>query len=800
MLGLSLPSGRCLLRYLLVLTVLVAGSIPVGTISAPLPAAFGAPVTLDISRLRPFFDTLAPDEKEEQLRDWALYGVRSVLGLTAPGEMPIRYPALKDNRPGEVSLGRIFSLSATEWGVVMAPELIGNKPLLGGLIDGKYATGNRLPETISLYTYATDPALATIKIAFAGSLKAKELYTPEYGYHSATVSTLADFQDFIAAIDDVVSFKWRAGGIIIGGRKYAKDGRRALTVEDIAGLYQAFNAPGATQSTESEIGFSLDPKMNYLALGEDLKGIEKVPGVAEASADPAFAALLAKQHADFLAIGERLKKSHDLRPFQALQSRYEGGGTPPEARLRALLRYLSERNSYQAARYDGKLQGTSVGMILFYTDLLAKLWLLDYDGVAPSSVVGFRNIRDIKLSKLYWDDFLHRPATRLWFGLRQDGFEFYGNNILFQPVVTRVYAAAYDPAFPGREGHPNYQNREFLGWWDTHYEAMAAAEPYYHKLDQIQKWSCIFMVLQENSAHTLDFLMKYPIRRSIDFEIWNRREATGSKIKIPFIDRRQCGSTSECLPLLASNSFPVMGRPYTISGGVSLVARKDILAKMHKHDPQANRTRVVLPEGQAASAPALASVGSGARASAGPKPTAGAYHPSARGVSPGKRPVNAAPQSAPSTPVTAESAAPTATPVGGGERQVVERDYGAFLVEKEAGAIRMSWTKGPALAPQELVGKLAAWQEATGQSMGGEEIFSGIVDFQDVVRVAVKSVYLVKTATSKDAWIYLAVNPAQVDEYPAKAAADFLAADVFGARLVSDDFARKLAGDKPVVR
>ena len=99
----------------------------------------------------PFYDTLPPDEKDEQLRDWACYALRSSLDLTSDGEMPVRHPALRDTLPGEVSPGRVFSLSTAEWGVVAAPDILRNKPLLGGLIDRKYATCNCLPEKVYLF-------------------------------------------------------------------------------------------------------------------------------------------------------------------------------------------------------------------------------------------------------------------------------------------------------------------------------------------------------------------------------------------------------------------------------------------------------------------------------------------------------------------------------------------------------------------------------------------------------------------------------------------------------------------------
>lgn len=748
---------RRLLHFLLAVALLVTCGLPAAALSEPLPAAFSTPITLDISNLKPFLDTLPPDEQAEQLRDWALYGVRNILALTTSEEMPIRHPALKEAFPGEVSPGRVFQLSATAWGVVAAPELLEDKPWLGGLIDGKYATCNRLPETIALFSYSADPALATIRIAFAGSLRATDLFTPEYGYHSATIRTLADFTDFAAGIDDVVSFQWRADSVSIGGRKYTQDTRRALTLEDLAGLYQAFAAPGATG--EVDLGFSLDQKLHYQGLGEDLQGLEGVPGVAAASADPAFAALLSKHHADFLTCGARLKNQQDLRPFLALQSRYEGAQSAPEARLRSLLRYLAERNSYQAARYDGKLQGTSVGMILFYTDLLAKLWLLDFDDIAPRSVVGFRTTREIKVPRLYWDDFLQRTATRLWFGLRGEGFEFYGNHLLFQPLVTRVYAASYDPALPGKEGRPNYLNREFLGWWDRHYEALAAAEPYYHKLTQIQKWSCIFMALQEDKAHHLDFLMDVPVRRGLDFAEWNRTEATASKISIPFLDKRTLGATTECLPLLSSQTFPLMGKTYLISGGVSLAARKDILAKMRRHAPQGKRIRALGEEAR------WAGTGSGSRNPSGPK---------ARALA--SRPVRLTNRGGPS----------------------LAGNYGTFAAEKGAGTIRLRWAKGSGLAPHELVESLAAWQEAHPPGLQGEEMFRAIADIQSVVRVKERQLYLVKTVTTKEAWISLAINPPKAEKYPARASGAFREADIFAAKLIPAADARTLAAGKVV--
>lgn len=738
----SYMSGH-VLRLLLSFAILVSGCLPAFGLSAPLYAAFGASSKIDISGLKPFLDTLPPDEKAEQLRDWALYGVKSILALTSKAELPVRHPALKDSQQAEVSPGRLFSISSTEWGIVAAPELIGNKPLLGRLIDEKFAACNCLPATVSLFTYSADTSSTTISLSFAGSLKAKDLFTPEYGYHSAAVSTLADFNNFAARIDDVVSFQWQAGGFIIGGRKYLENTPRALTIEEIASLYQAYNTPVANghpakksqrpmKPAETDVGFSLDQRLNYAGLAEDLKGIKHLYLEKMQAVDPSFAALLSRHNAELLVAVDRLTNQQDIRSFHALRRRYKGSSREAEARFSDLLKYIEGTNSYQEARYNGNLQGTSAGMILFYTDLLAKLWVLDYNGIAPNSVLGFRTMRQINVPRLYRDDLSRLSKTRLWFGLRQEGFELYGNKILFQPVATRVYAASSDPMLPGKEGKLNYPSREFLGWWNTHYDAMAAAEPYYHKLNQIQKWSCIFMTLKENKIQLFDFLMSVPVRHNLDFETWDKSRTKLAKVRIPFLDRRKYGCINECLPLLSSRSNSPTGKPFLLSGGVSLATREDIMAKLHKHNRDGT----------------------------------------------GRAPV----------------------PAPDIERTIAKDKYGTFSSENRQGAIRLQWTKGPSLAPHELVASLAALQEAKNHGLEGEEIFKGIADIKSVVRIKKWSLYLIKTAASMDAWIYLAVNPAKADEYPANASASFPDADIFCARLISDSDARKLTAGKPVVR
>jgi hypothetical protein len=819
-----------------------------------------APLSVDISSLKGFFDTLSPDEKDEQLRDWALYGLKSALALGTSGEMPVRHPALTASHPGEISAGRVFPISATEWGLLVAPELLADKPLLGGLIDRKNATCNALPAKISLFTYTTDPSASAISIVGAGSVRAKDLFTPEYGYYSAMVTSLTDLNAFVANIDDLVSLSWHSGRLVLGGRKYLQESPRALTVEDVAALYQAYNVPHpdrkqlermarekyadllrsdpglqkalrrgsvkkaqvlarlrrqlAPPATEN-VGFSLDPKVDYSALAADIRKMTGPHTASLHNMDPALSALLLSHRGALNAAAARLESRRDTGPLLALRRRYEKSPHETEQRFASTLRFLEAQHAYQTSRYDGNLQGTGVGMILFYTDLLAKLWALDYQGIAPKGTVkGFRTMQEVLVPKLNWDDFIRLSNTRLWFGLRTDGFDVYGDKLLFQPAVTRVYAASSDPLYPGKESAPNYQSGAFLGWWDKHYEAVAAYEPYYHKLDQIQKWGCVFLVLKEKRSHSLDFLQSYPVQRNLDFATWQAYQPYLAKLGIPFLDRNKLGRSTECLPLLNSRGFQQMGKPYVLRGGVSLASRKDILAKLHQHGAgraaAATEPAAAAAAGNAAhGAPGSAAHGGGpvARSSSDSKAAQGksarqarAGHPEkARrqlaagraGESPAPSPGQAAGEGLTAERVT--GATPTEPHTAGGTN-------GTFSAEKRSGAVKLKWQKGPSIAMHELVASLAALQQTDTRRFKGEAIFGSLGDVQSVVRLKQWSGYLVKTGASDDQWIYLGINPAKAADYPAQAAAAFPEADIFCARLVSGASAKKLAAGKPVVR
>jgi hypothetical protein len=234
---------------------------------------------------------------------------------------------------------------------------------------------------------------------------------------------------------------------------------------------------------------------------------------------------------------------------------------------------------FQSARYDGDLKGTEVGMVLFYTDLLAKLWGFNYLDSTPSQAVpDFLPQTKLKISSIYQAELEKLPSTRLWFGTQDRGFQVTneGKELLFARNATRIYAASSDPLNLGEEFTANAASESFLSWWNDHYEEVARYEPQYERLNQIMKWSMIISWLnQAEQGGALDFLRSVSVKRDNWFVDWAKDQGDQLKFRqweqINFLQPGEKGTKTETLPLLTSKRFQMFGSPnWYLSGGVSL--------------------------------------------------------------------------------------------------------------------------------------------------------------------------------------------------------------------------------------
>jgi hypothetical protein len=247
----------------------------------------------------------------------------------------------------------------------------------------------------------------------------------------------------------------------------------------------------------------------------------------------------------------------------------------------ALLDQTEKSARFQSARYDGPLAGTEVGMVLFYTDLTAKLWALDYQRSTPSQpVADFRPMTRIKVSRAYLQEQVDLPSTRLWFGPEDQGYQLASDGeLLFSRNATRIYAASSNPLAPGKEVPPNARSEAFLGWWNDHYDAVAHYEPFYQRLNEIMKWSLLNGWLgHAGQTPQLAFLEEADVDRSAWFPAWaaaNQQLRFDAWSSVGFHERGYRTSKTESMPILSSEAYEGTDgeKSWFITGGVSLASK-----------------------------------------------------------------------------------------------------------------------------------------------------------------------------------------------------------------------------------
>lgn len=363
---------------------------------------------------------------------------------------------------------------------------------------------------------------------------------------------------------------------------------QAVVTEEVAAFRKKH---GVAES----LGFSLDSAYDYENMAEFVERmLPRLPVDASRRATPDTLALPREDLARTLGIAGTTIGSRGLPDTEvaAVARGLRNGNTRPffealqklDGKFGEMLYDECERQfGLQMARYDGDLQFTEPGMVLFYTDLLAKLWAMDYAGSAGRvQIEDFVPITRVKLSPVYRTELDELRHTRLWFGPQNKGFQITSDReVFFSRVATRLYAASATSLKQGEESAPNAQTASFLGWWDDHYEEVARFEPEYERLNEIMKWSLVLGWLHQNSdLQALSYLAVVPVARNNWFPDWARRHGELRFRKwdtIKFFDRGTFGVTTEALPRLVSPAFEQFGEPgHYLAGGVSLASRATI--------------------------------------------------------------------------------------------------------------------------------------------------------------------------------------------------------------------------------
>lgn len=222
------------------------------------------------------------------------------------------------------------------------------------------------------------------------------------------------------------------------------------------------------------------------------------------------------------------------------------------------LQFHEEDTRVQCARYEG-VDGTRVGMTLFYTDLLAKLWeVTDFARSAPiAEVPGFLSQPHMDLPKVFGKEDIENPYTRLWFGARSGGVSRSVRDtntvFLFDHRFSRIYAASSNPARPRVEVRPGEGSRRALGWWNRHFDEVADYEQEYHRQNQIMKWALVAGAVTTGTL--ADGLGKFSVSHGFQFTDWQRSNRASLRFAetLPLVSQGIAGK--ECIPLLSSMIF-----------------------------------------------------------------------------------------------------------------------------------------------------------------------------------------------------------------------------------------------------
>jgi hypothetical protein len=330
-------------------------------------------------------------------------------------------------------------------------------------------------------------------------------------------------------------------------------------------------------------GFSLDPHYDYEALGR------LMPQVASAILSSTAGGQAGSE------VGADIQKARaglsrrDANPFFALLDKYSER-LSNFAEGKSAHQYVRDSGlSYQLARYDGELRGTEVGMVLFYTDLLSKLWAIDYLRSTPTDIADFKPLTKVSVAPVHREEAERLTGTRVWFGPREQGFQTAdgGAAILFGRNATRVFAASHSGVESdlASEEPPSPAADAFIGWWNDHYEEVARREPEYLRLNQIMKWSLLVGWLNNaNKGGALGFLGGDSVKvdRGRWFPDWARQQNLSFKEwdRAEFLERGFKGAESEAMRLLSSDPYGKRCerdgtlRWRVLTGGVSLANRQ----------------------------------------------------------------------------------------------------------------------------------------------------------------------------------------------------------------------------------
>ncbi len=498
---------------------------------------------------------LSPRNRQEQMRDWLLYTVVSSTARSAQEVSRMMYdlPPFRGDYFGlTVNLPagpmRIAYLGNGE-AIVLVPEESEPTRLdeMGEAADAYRTDFGKKLSRLHVFEYGFPPGnfpLASLR--YLGPFDGSMLYSDVTGYQERVIRDLGDLEAFAQTTSDLTYAALGPDGVRLGARKLRD--AAGIGPTEIAELYQADRRyrDGQVQIDRAIQKLNSDWKEIQYSSPEEKARLDADYKRAKANVEHEVYAIQA-------SLGPRPKScGFSLDPY-------------PEG---------AKRYRFQKATYICDLRGTETGMVLFYTDLLAKLWAIDFQSSFPRHIAEFTPMTEVKVSSLYRDEIAHLPHTRIWFAPLRRGFQASSSELFFSHTATRVFALSRASGSDAPEVPPNAASASFMNWWNSHYEEIAHWEPRYHELNEIMKWSLVVGWLEARQAvQKLAFLDDVQLTRFGWFPDWVRKKQDlrfNRWDHVGFHPRDDASGFAETMDIISSAPFRFFNKMEILSGGVSL--------------------------------------------------------------------------------------------------------------------------------------------------------------------------------------------------------------------------------------
>jgi hypothetical protein len=531
---------------------------------------FSQDLTVSYADAADWLTDLPAEDRDDQIRDWAVLGLAALLNLDVEtlrdafyDQTPVRDPLFYDLTRAKVGPGRGLPDSGKRLHVLIPAGDPYAARSIGMVLDDYRKDAGIDPEKVLIYRYKID-ATARQVILKPEPAQSIQVVREQNGYREMRVDALADLQSFLAQTQHLSRLELRNGQLWAAGWKWPGVPTGQITAADLTVLQRGYKNAAAGKSTEP--GFSLDP-------GESMTVADLI-----ALLDPTKYAQVKARGTQVVTFINAFVQATTLQQRQTLVNQNRSLYkllTDNDKVFELLLNTAEGRPPYQFARYDGGLQGTEAGMTYFYTDLVAKAWLLEIGSGNPTGKIsGF--VSNVKARTPGGHCTTGFEKGRLWFGLRNEAIAPQANRIDLGSVTTRVFTRINDPSGGDKEVEPSYSFGRALWWWDRHYQTIADYEPQYHKLDQLMRWSAALAWLMKQNQVRLPEVPAAEIQSDWQFGNWLKvHPELKWKFAIPFV--KPSGETTEALLTLYSESHTdcnVSGR-YWI-GGISNPSIGDI--------------------------------------------------------------------------------------------------------------------------------------------------------------------------------------------------------------------------------